>query len=164
MSYTPIEAISVLASESPAVRQLLAEHRIANFGEVLPHPFMSELVAWMSSHCLTDRKVCEGIIRWMEYEYSNGAPEISDVIVLSGVQMIPLPGEDGAVLREWLRGPLRGEDPLVAVIANAPRLSRRALEMNRVGTGGAGPIRGVLRPSCLQATPWSERSLHMAAS
>lgn len=111
MSNATQEAIDTLVKLHPELAPVLAEHVEDNEGEVLPHLVMADVIRWLVAHCDTDPAVCRSVLDWMEERFHDGPDEVRGMIAVSGVEMIPDPGERGAELREWLGPELRKVDP-----------------------------------------------------
>ncbi|MDF9876157.1 DUF7674 family protein [Cellulosimicrobium cellulans] len=90
---------------------LLDEHLEENDNELLPHPFLSDVVRWMVARIDTDYPTCNRILRWMERAYKEGSNEIRGLIQVSFVEMIPDPGLPGSGLRLMLGPNLDSIDP-----------------------------------------------------
>ncbi|MEZ2372170.1 hypothetical protein [Arthrobacter sp. RCC_34] len=95
----------------PQLEPILSESLEDNFGEMLPHLIMSDIVRWLADRGAQDRDVAEAILSWLESAYSEGVDEVQQLIVVSGVEMIPDPGESGSYLRGLLGSQLRENDP-----------------------------------------------------
>jgi len=89
---------------------VLAEHLHENDEEVLPHLVMSDGMRWLVEHRDQETR-CQDILSWLENAYMAGDDHERDVIVLSGVTMIPDPGRPGSELRVWLGPALSAVDP-----------------------------------------------------
>jgi hypothetical protein len=111
MSSATEEAIETLVALHPELAPVLTEHVEDNEGEVLPHLVMADVVRWLVAHRNTDPAACRSIMRWMEERFHDGPDEVRGMIAVSGVEMIPDPGQPGAELREWLGPALREIDP-----------------------------------------------------
>ena len=84
---------------------------VAYYEELLPHLVMGDVVRWMVAHSESDLESCVGLLNFMEYQVVNGADDVQELIVVSGVENIPDPGDAGADLRKYLGPVLRSYDP-----------------------------------------------------
>ncbi|QTF73200.1 DUF7674 family protein [Arthrobacter woluwensis] len=103
--------VTNLVQEFPSLRPILAESLEDNFGEMLPHLVMSDIVRWLANRSLQDRGLAGAILSWLESAYGEGSNEVQELIVVSGVEMIPDPGDPGSYLRDLLGPQLRATDP-----------------------------------------------------
>lgn len=111
MSATTESAIKQLVATYPALAPILAEHLDDNFGEMLPHLVMADVVRWLAAHHDSDPAMCASVLAWMEMRFNNGPDDVRGLIAVSGVQMIPDPGQPGSELRDSLGPRLREVDP-----------------------------------------------------
>lgn len=114
MSASTVAAVGALVDSHRELLPLLAEHLADNGGEVLPHLLMADIVRWLVAHLDSHPHVCRSVVAWLEREYLGGDEEIRGLITVSGVLLIPDPGQPGAELRELLGPALRGVDPWLA--------------------------------------------------
>jgi len=110
MSAVAEAAIEQLIAAHPTLAPILVEHRVENFGEMLPHLVMADIVRWLVDHRREDPGLCSSVIAWMEARFSEGPEDVRDLIAVSGVEMIPDPGQPGAELRNLLGPKLRSVD------------------------------------------------------
>ncbi|MFF3027025.1 hypothetical protein [Microbacterium sp. NPDC057944] len=103
-------AIMQLIDLVPQLNPILRESEIDN-DEILPHLVLSDVIRWMTNHRADEHEACVTVIRWMEESYAAGSESVQELVVVSGVEMIPDPGFPGSEFRGWLRGPLRAADP-----------------------------------------------------
>lgn len=109
------------ASTEATIRRLVAEYRELapvldesledNEGELLPHLVLADVVRWLAEHVESDSDTCRSVLDWLEREYERGPEDVRGLITVSGVEMIPDPGQPGSSLRGWLGPALRGVDP-----------------------------------------------------
>lgn len=111
MSAATEAAIEQLVAAHPDLAPVLAEHLEDNFGEMLPHLVMADVVRWLVAHRDSDAAVCASVLAWMETGFSEGPEDVRGLIAVSGVELIPDPGEPGSELRDMLGPALRGVDP-----------------------------------------------------
>lgn len=112
MSARTIELVRNLCATWSSVRPLWLEHLEDNEGEVLPHLLLSDVVRWMSSSELEPHRArCDETWRWLAVQYQSGDSDVRDLIVVSGVKMIPDPGSPGSGQRAFLDPQLRALDP-----------------------------------------------------
>lgn len=110
MTASTVALVGGLCHRHRVLLPMLAEHLEDNDGEVLPHLVMSDAVRWLVAH-RDEQKTCEGIWAWLEVAYRDGDEEEKDLVAVSGVEMIPDPGQPGSELRGMLGPVLRGVDP-----------------------------------------------------
>lgn len=111
MSASTIAAIGALIDTHRVLTPVLEEHLVDNEGELLPHLVMSDVIRWLVDHRESNPSVCRSVFQWLEVEFSRGPDDVRDLIAVSGVDMIPAPGDPGAELRELLGPNLRAMDP-----------------------------------------------------
>lgn len=111
MSASTIAAIGALVDEYRELTPILAESLEDNEGEVLPHIVMAEVMRWLGSRVASDPDICRSILGWLEREYERGPEDVQGLITVSGVEMIPDPGQPGSDLRKLLGPTLRIVDP-----------------------------------------------------
>lgn len=111
MSASTVAAIGALVDAYRQLTPVLAEHLEDNDGELLPHLVMADIIRWLVDHRATDPDVCRAILDWLELEYTRGPEEVRGLITVSGVEMIPDPGQPGSELRSLLGPELRRVDP-----------------------------------------------------
>ena len=78
---------------------LLDEHSTDNFGEVLPHLPVTDVVDWMVDNLSLKPDVCRSILEWMEQEIVAGPPYTRNMIDVSAVEAMPGPAARGNELR-----------------------------------------------------------------
>ena len=111
MSAATESAIGRLVAAYPVLVPVLAEHLEDNFGEMLPNLVMSDVIRWLVAHLESDPGVCRSVLEWMESAFQEGPDDVRGLIVVSGVEMIPDPGEPGSGLRATLGPHLVAIDP-----------------------------------------------------
>ncbi|GLI28276.1 hypothetical protein ARHIZOSPH14_25180 [Agromyces rhizosphaerae] len=111
MSVQTVAAVRALVAEHPILADVLSESVEDNCGEVLPHLILADVMRWLASHVESEQEVCIAIVRWLELEYERGTSDVRDLIAVSGVEMIPDPGQPGSQLRTMLGPTLRSVDP-----------------------------------------------------
>lgn len=107
MTASTVALIGSLCHAHRRLLPLLAEHLDDNEGEVLPHLVLSDVVRWLSVH-EEDRAE---VWAWLGRAYEDGDEEERALIVASGVEMIPDPGEPGSEQVHLLGPVLRRFDP-----------------------------------------------------
>lgn len=90
---------------------LLDEHLENNYGQVLPHLLITDVVDWMVENRTVKPDVCRSIMGWMEREIVAGPPYTRNMIDVSGMEGMPGPTERGKELREMYGPNLRRADP-----------------------------------------------------
>lgn len=111
MSATTVAAIGALIDSHRELLPVLERHLEDNEGELLPHLVMSDVIRWLVDHRTSDPQVCRGVIDWLEQKFLTGPDDVRGLIAVSGVEMIPDPGQPGAELRNLLGPSLREVDP-----------------------------------------------------
>ncbi|MFT4280524.1 hypothetical protein [Microbacterium sp.] len=106
-----VAAISALVYEHPLLIPLLEEHLNEFDGEVLAHLLLSDIVRWMVANLESHPDAVQSILDWWDSEYQKGPDEVRELIFVSGVEMIPDPGQPGANLRNLMSEALRADDP-----------------------------------------------------
>ena len=102
-----------MVAENPVLRPLLDENAADNDG-VLPHLLMSDIVRWLVEHVTDDPDTCCRVMDWMERQLAEGTDAVQNVAAVSGVEMLPYPGEPGDGLRNLMGPNCRSNDPLAA--------------------------------------------------
>lgn len=111
MSGSTVAAIGALVDAHRELIPILDEHLDDNEGQVLPHLVLADVVRWVVAHRHSHPDVCRAIFEWIEQEYRRGPEEVRGMITVSGVAMIPDPGQPGSELRDLLGPALREADP-----------------------------------------------------
>lgn len=111
MSARTVEVVRALVDRYRQLTPLLEEHLEDNEGELLPHLFLADVVRWLAARVDSEPDVCRSIMDWLEREYVRGAEDVQGLITVSGVEMIPDPGQPGSALRDLLGRVLRRVDP-----------------------------------------------------
>jgi hypothetical protein len=111
MSASTVAAIGALIDGHRQLTPLLAEHLHDNDGQVLPHLILADVVRWLAVRVDADPALCRSVFDWLEREYERGPDDVRGLIAVSGVAMIPDPGQPGSGLRELLGATLGGVDP-----------------------------------------------------
>ncbi len=111
MISSTVSLIVALVEEFPTLRPILEEHLEDNEGEVLPNLVLADVIRWLASHVDSDPQVCGEIVDWLEVAYNEGGREVQGMLTVSGVEMIPDPGQPGSALRALLGSSLRRIDP-----------------------------------------------------
>jgi hypothetical protein len=100
-------SVRELVNRFPELRPLLAEHMHDNYGEVLPHLFMADLMRYLVA-MLGDypadagRSALEPVLNCLERTFSRGSPEARDLITTSFLEILPDAGERGHAIRGLL--------------------------------------------------------------
>lgn len=114
MSANTVATIGALIHAHRTLLPVLEEHLTDNEGEVLPHLVLADAVRWLVEHRTTHQDVCRSVLAWLEQEFVDGPEDVRGLITVSGVVMIPDPGQPGAELRDLLGPKLREVDPWLA--------------------------------------------------
>ncbi|MDP5228193.1 MULTISPECIES: hypothetical protein [Arthrobacter] len=108
-----VASIGALIHEFPELTEILQESLEDNEGQVLAHLIMADVFRWMAAHVENDRSACQSIVNWLEREFERGPDEVKNLIIVSGVELIPDPGDTGAELRDMLGPLLKSMDPWI---------------------------------------------------
>lgn len=111
MTAKTVAFIGALIYEHQDLLSVLEEHLEDNDGEVLPHLIMADVVRWLVAHRADQADLSRRVFAWLESAYERGDEDERDVIAVSGVEMLPDPGDEGADLRRLLGPQLRSVDP-----------------------------------------------------
>lgn len=111
MSASTVAAMGAMFDTNRQLIPLLEEHLDDNDGEMLPHLVLADVIRWLVAHRSSEPETCASVLNWMEAEFIHGPEDVRGLIRVSGVQMIPDPGEPGAELRQLLGPALREIDP-----------------------------------------------------
>jgi hypothetical protein len=114
MSASTVAAVGALVDEYRQLTPLLAEHLDDNEGQMLPHLVLSDAVRWLAARVTADPALCKSVLDWLEREYERGPEDVQGMIAVSGVAMIPDPGQPGSELRGLLGPTVRSVDPRLA--------------------------------------------------
>ncbi len=106
-----VAAIGALVHRHRELTPILQEHLDDNVGEPLPHLFMGDVMRWLVAHWGSDPQVCRSVLAWLDEAYESGNDAVQELIVLSGVENIPDPGQPGSEIRDALSERLRAWDP-----------------------------------------------------
>lgn len=114
MSADTVAAIGALIYAHRDLLPVLEEHLADNEGEVLPTVVLDDVVRWLVKHRASHLDVCRSVFAWLERELVDGSEAVRGLITVSGIVMIPDPGQPGAELRDLLGPRLREVDPWLA--------------------------------------------------
>ncbi|MBA3020733.1 hypothetical protein [Propionicimonas sp.] len=106
-----LSAVWALADAHPVLRPVLDEHLTDNDGELLAHLVIADFVRWLVAHQEAEPGVCADVLAQLESEFAAGPDEVRGLIAVSGVEMIPDPGQPGSELRALLGPGLASVDP-----------------------------------------------------
>jgi hypothetical protein len=121
MSLETEAVIDRLVARFSRLREPFAEHLSDNWGEVLPHVFMYDIVLHVTDLFLksrdapdaNDRREAEyelrAILDAIETEFISGTEDVQELIFVSFVESLPNPDEDAAGVRFHLGPVLREE-------------------------------------------------------
>lgn len=59
-----------LVAAHPALAPVLAEHLEDNFGEMLPHLVMADVVRWLVARHPLEPALCASVLGWMEARFA----------------------------------------------------------------------------------------------
>lgn len=111
MSAETVAAIGALIHANRELLPVLEEHLADNDGEVLPTIVLDDVVRWLVAHRTSHPEVCRSVFAWLEEELADASEAVRGLITVSGIVMIPDPGQPGAELRDLLGPRLREVDP-----------------------------------------------------
>ena len=111
MSASTVAAIGALIDAHRQLLPIRDEYLIDNEGVVLPHLVLADVIRWLTDHRASDPDLCRSVIQWMEGEFLKGPEDVHGLITVSGVEVIPDPGQPGSALRGLLGPALREVDP-----------------------------------------------------
>jgi hypothetical protein len=111
MSASTVALIGALMYRTRALLPVLEEHLTDNDGQVLPHLVMADVIRWLVAYRTAQPELVRSVLDWLETAYVDGDEDVRDVIAVSGVEMIPDPGQHGAELRTMLGTHLKAVDP-----------------------------------------------------
>lgn len=98
-----------LAAAVPGVRDELAEHLRDRHGELLPHPFLSQIAVRAADlYDAGSNEPVQMLLEFLESEFGRDA-EVDELIAVSFVEMMPYPDERGAGLTTRLGPKLAAE-------------------------------------------------------
>lgn len=114
MSAETVAAVGALIHANPELLPVLEDHLADNDGEVLPTIVLDDVVRWLVAHRTSHLDVCRSVFAWLEEELAGSSEAVRGLITVSGIVMIPDPGQPGAELRNLLGPQLREVDPWLA--------------------------------------------------
>jgi hypothetical protein len=114
VSADTVAAIGALIYANRDLLPVLEEHLAENEGEVLPTIVLDDAVRWLVEYRASHLDVCRSVFAWLEQELVEGSEAVRALITVSGIVMIPDPGQPGAELRDLLGPRLREVDPWLA--------------------------------------------------
>jgi hypothetical protein len=97
-----------LVQRFQSLAPLLEEHLADNFGELLPHVFLGDVVRWVlvlrttAQGSLTAQREVREFLSLLEDAYASGNEEIQELLSVSFLENLPRPDEDGAEIRTQL--------------------------------------------------------------
>jgi hypothetical protein len=96
-----------LVESFPSLVPALDEHLDDNFGELLPHVFLGDVVRWIVSMSSQKGATDPGselavFLRELEGIFASGDNEIQELISVSFLENLPRLGEESAVIRTQL--------------------------------------------------------------
>ncbi len=110
MSQTTEAFVRALVQRFPSLTPLLEEHLADNFGDLLPHLFLDDVVRWAldlmamaraERSVTAQRELCE-FLSHFEDAYASGNVELQELLSVSFLENLPRPHEDGAEIRAHL--------------------------------------------------------------
>lgn len=102
----------------PGLQPMLSEHLEDNFGEVLPHLFLADVLRWLVSQSAS----AEGdgaaevlpVLSFLEDAFEAGDDERQELISTGFLENLPRADEGGSTIRDMLPPKLRDEAGRVA--------------------------------------------------
>ena len=96
-----------LVESIPALTPILAEHRSDNFGEILPHAFMSDVSRWYLAR-VRQRDFADAgeFATYLDAEYVNGSAYVRDLLAVSFIENLPWEHEENALAVRSTLGPV----------------------------------------------------------
>lgn len=104
-------AVRRMVRSIPALQPMVREHEEDNDGEILSHVILSNIVRWAGDHIGDDASVARAVVEFLNREYGHPNPWVKNLVIVSGVEMLPNPGETGEEMVDWLTPQLRAMDP-----------------------------------------------------
>lgn len=110
MSQTTEDFVRALVERFPRLAPLLEEHLADNFGELLPHIFLGDVVRWVltlmatarAEGSLTAQRELRQFLSHLEDTYASENEELQELLSVSFLENLPRPGEEGAEIRTQL--------------------------------------------------------------
>jgi hypothetical protein len=110
MSQVTEAFVRSLVEHFPSLAPLLEEHLTDNFGELLPHIFLGDVVRWVLTLMATARaegslaaqRELRAFLSHLEDVYVGGNEELQELLSVSFLENLPRPEEDGAEIRTQL--------------------------------------------------------------
>lgn len=109
-----------LVDRFPDLQPVLAEHVEDNFGEVLPHVFLAEVMRCVveldqpNGGSRAEPDVAGAILKHLEARFDTGDSDLDALISTGFLEVLPRPGEPGETLRGRLGPKLAAEAARVA--------------------------------------------------
>lgn len=103
MHEADLALVQALAERNVDLRSMLAEHRVENQNEILPHLFMGDVVRWLQQIWTDPRRrgEVEGVLNFLDSEFVR-SEFARELIAVSFLENLPLAGEPGSEIREIL--------------------------------------------------------------
>lgn len=110
MSQVTEAFVRALVDRFPGLAPVLEEHLTDNFGELLPHIFLGDVVRWVltlmatarAEGSLTAQRELREFLSHLEDVYVGGNEELQELLSVSFLENLPRPEEDGAEIRTQL--------------------------------------------------------------
>lgn len=107
--------IRSLVDRFPQLRPALVEHTEDNFGEVLPHVFLAEVMRYLVAQWLRGGSSdVSAIVEYVEAAFATGDSDLEALISTGFLEALPRCGEPGYELRRQLGPKLSAEAARVA--------------------------------------------------
>ena len=108
-----------LVDRFPELKPMLDEHLDDNFGSVLPHLFLADVMRFIAATCSSPdaargKQAVQPILDYLEARFRDGDDKVKELISVSFVEVLPRPGEIGYEIRELLGPELAAEAERVA--------------------------------------------------
>ena len=101
--------IERLIAKFPELTHLRDEH-VSYFEGMLPHLLIGEVIDWLAQKVDNDPDEVARILGYMDLMYREGPEPVRNLLVASGVESLPKPGQPGDRLRDLLGPELRKFD------------------------------------------------------
>jgi hypothetical protein len=98
-----------IGERNPELGALLTEHIAANYGELLPHLYMGEVTEWLVGAVASGRQGdVKDLLAVLEKQFEN-EESVRELITVSFLENLPVPGEPESSIRDLLGPVLRTE-------------------------------------------------------
>ena len=88
----------------------LRDENVADNEGMLPHLLLADIIKWVAKLVDKDPEQAQSIMEWLDATYASGSEGVKDLILASGVEALPSPGERGEIIYTFLGPELRSYD------------------------------------------------------